>query len=152
MFNKSNLQAALSKQTWAKGLRLYQLNHVVSAALDEQVLRGSVRSESKRNETYLTRFEFNESKSQAQAYCNCYLKYDCKHAAALAHHYLENMHVSSASNNMIEEWLNKFSTQESLVFQQKKGLLYFLNQNSYCLLYTSPSPRDLSTSRMPSSA
>ena len=24
--------------------------------------------------------------------------------------------------------------------------------NSYCLLYTSPSPRDLSTSRMPSSA
>jgi superfamily II DNA or RNA helicase len=131
MFNKTNLQAALSKQTWAKGLRLYQLNHVVSAALDEQVLRGSVRSESKRNETYLTRFEFDESKSRAQAYCNCYLKYDCKHAAALAHHYLENMHVSSASNNIIEEWLNKFSTQESLIFQQKKGLLYFLNQNSY---------------------
>ena len=26
------------------------------------------------------------------------------------------------------------------------------NQNKYCLLYTSPSPRDLSTSRMPSSA
>ena len=30
------------------------------------------------------------------------------------------------------------------------GLLYFLY--STCLLYTSPSPRDLSTSRMPSSA
>ena len=29
----------------------------------------------------------------------------------------------------------------------------FLNTNArYCLLYTSPSPRDLSTSRMPSSA
>ena len=27
-----------------------------------------------------------------------------------------------------------------------------LDQNSVCLLYTSPSPRDLSTSRMPSSA
>ena len=27
-----------------------------------------------------------------------------------------------------------------------------INQNTSCLLYTSPSPRDLSTSRMPSSA
>ena len=29
---------------------------------------------------------------------------------------------------------------------------YSLEHNSACLLYTSPSPRDLSTSRMPSSA
>ena len=29
---------------------------------------------------------------------------------------------------------------------------YFLQLSAYCLLYTSPSPRDLSTSRMPSSA
>ena len=28
----------------------------------------------------------------------------------------------------------------------------FFSQNNFCLLYTSPSPRDLSTSRMPSSA
>ena len=27
-----------------------------------------------------------------------------------------------------------------------------INQDGFCLLYTSPSPRDLSTSRMPSSA
>ena len=33
------------------------------------------------------------------------------------------------------------------------GLLMAFNANkNYCLLYTSPSPRDLSTSRMPSSA
>jgi hypothetical protein len=56
MFNKTNLQAALSKQTWVKGSRLHQLNYVISAALDENILRGSVRSESKRSETYLTRF------------------------------------------------------------------------------------------------
>ena len=31
------------------------------------------------------------------------------------------------------------------------GFVFFTNFNS-CLLYTSPSPRDLSTSRMPSSA
>jgi SNF2 family DNA or RNA helicase len=130
MFNKTNLQAALSKQTWTKGLRLHQLNSVVSAALNEQILRGSVKSESNRNETYLTRFEYDESRGRVQSYCNCYLKYDCKHAAALAHHYLESMYVSSASNNSIQEWLNNFSSQEPLVFQQKKGLLYFLNRNN----------------------
>ena len=32
------------------------------------------------------------------------------------------------------------------------GILYFLWHCQACLLYTSPSPRDLSTSRMPSSA
>ena len=30
--------------------------------------------------------------------------------------------------------------------------LYLERQMNFCLLYTSPSPRDLSTSRMPSSA
>ena len=30
--------------------------------------------------------------------------------------------------------------------------VHFLSQHNTCLLYTSPSPRDLSTSRMPSSA
>jgi len=130
MFNKTNLQAALSNQTWAKGARLHQLNYVVSAALDEHILRGSVKSESMRSETYLTRFEFNESKNRARAYCNCYLKVDCKHAAALAHYYLEHMYVGSASNNLIQEWLNKFSAPETLVFQQKKALLYFLKPNS----------------------
>ena len=34
----------------------------------------------------------------------------------------------------------------------KKGTINFLGEDLACLLYTSPSPRDLSTSRMPSSA
>ncbi|MBL4630484.1 MAG: DEAD/DEAH box helicase, partial [Paraglaciecola sp.] len=131
MFNKTNLQAALSQQTWEKGSRLHKLNYVVSAALDDLVLRGSVRSEANKSETYLTRFEYDVSKSCAKAYCNCYLKSNCKHAAALAQYYLQHMHVSSASNHLIQEWLNKFSPQESLVFQQKKALLYFISQNSY---------------------
>jgi SNF2 family DNA or RNA helicase len=131
MFNKTNLQAALSTLTWTKGARLYQLSYVISAALHENVLRGSVRSESNLKETYLTRFEFDEGKGRAKAYCNCYLRVDCKHAAALAHHYLEHMHVGSASNNTIQEWLNNFSTPEPLAFQQRKSLLYFLNENSY---------------------
>ncbi len=33
-----------------------------------------------------------------------------------------------------------------------RSLDLYLNTGKHCLLYTSPSPRDLSTSRMPSSA
>ena len=39
-----------------------------------------------------------------------------------------------------------------VVFGSKAGLFEALGQDLLCLLYTSPSPRDLSTSRMPSSA
>ena len=34
----------------------------------------------------------------------------------------------------------------------REGRKYIVNYSRSCLLYTSPSPRDLSTSRMPSSA
>ena len=37
------------------------------------------------------------------------------------------------------------------IIEEKKDL-QLLEQDGHCLLYTSPSPRDLSTSRMPSSA
>ena len=39
------------------------------------------------------------------------------------------------------------SVSENVSFRNKK-----LDESNSCLLYTSPSPRDLSTSRMPSSA
>ena len=42
-----------------------------------------------------------------------------------------------------------FSTDE---ITEKDLVNNYFMDNSFCLLYTSPSPRDLSTSRMPSSA
>ena len=42
-------------------------------------------------------------------------------------------------------------TQESVTDAAAQTVAQ-LNDEDYCLLYTSPSPRDLSTSRMPSSA
>ena len=44
------------------------------------------------------------------------------------------------------EFIKKASGIEQRYVQDKEGIL------DICLLYTSPSPRDLSTSRMPSSA
>ena len=38
------------------------------------------------------------------------------------------------------------------IFKGMENNIKVLQWHSYCLLYTSPSPRDLSTSRMPSSA
>ena len=45
---------------------------------------------------------------------------------------------------------NKYSSSD--IKQSSPTLVLSLNHISFCLLYTSPSPRDLSTSRMPSSA
>ena len=51
------------------------------------------------------------------------------------------------SNNGIDSPLGKMEfTNSNIIGEGGNGLVYF------CLLYTSPSPRDLSTSRMPSSA
>ena len=56
---------------------------------------------------------------------------------------------------------SKGKTRTSIIFSQlvdggNKQILWFLapadDKGVACLLYTSPSPRDLSTSRMPSSA
>ena len=46
-----------------------------------------------------------------------------------------------------------YDPKNDKVIDPEALLLWFPGPNSYtCLLYTSPSPRDLSTSRMPSSA
>ena len=47
---------------------------------------------------------------------------------------------------------NKFTVDVSEETLKKTTLGVKSNLNQVCLLYTSPSPRDLSTSRMPSSA
>ena len=53
------------------------------------------------------------------------------------------------------KWTPQMERIDEIVtkFKPKPGVTYTaLALNSRCLLYTSPSPRDLSTSRMPSSA
>ena len=40
----------------------------------------------------------------------------------------------------------------ALILSVREGQRRGINEDYFCLLYTSPSPRDLSTSRMPSSA
>ena len=46
----------------------------------------------------------------------------------------------------------RYLTPTSVDVKKKKYCRFKKSGIKYCLLYTSPSPRDLSTSRMPSSA
>ena len=54
---------------------------------------------------------------------------------------IENIHIGEGSN-----------IQDGSVLHTDPGCPLKVGKNVTCLLYTSPSPRDLSTSRMPSSA
>ena len=59
---------------------------------------------------------------------------------------------SFTSKELVKEL---FSWRYDYWYLTNEGIEYlreYLNLSADCLLYTSPSPRDLSTSRMPSSA
>ena len=51
-----------------------------------------------------------------------------------------------------EHFFGKYPETKALVANMTDDDIWRLNRGGHCLLYTSPSPRDLSTSRMPSSA
>ena len=62
----------------------------------------------------------------------------------------KNIHRKNPNKNLLEDVKVYFKSKKELdKYSSKEQLMH----NGYvCLLYTSPSPRDLSTSRMPSSA
>ena len=55
--------------------------------------------------------------------------------------------IGSASDDFMHLWALEAAVALAVI-----AFVWLLRRNSACLLYTSPSPRDLSTSRMPSSA
>ena len=63
-------------------------------------------------------------------------------------------HVDGVAISTISAELYNSSRDDLVMFYFRDGVNYasVYTQSKICLLYTSPSPRDLSTSRMPSSA
>ena len=58
-----------------------------------------------------------------------------------------------ASNTNYDHYKTIPDPAEKVNYKKKKPkLIAVVDEDNCCLLYTSPSPRDLSTSRMPSSA
>ena len=58
--------------------------------------------------------------------------------------------ISKQLLNQSKNWATQIA--EELKYIGTLCVEFFIDRNENCLLYTSPSPRDLSTSRMPSSA
>ena len=57
------------------------------------------------------------------------------------------------STEQLEKFQDEVEIPEGVTVTQKKHMLTFVGPlGKTCLLYTSPSPRDISGSRMPSSA
>ena len=61
------------------------------------------------------------------------------------HNCPKGFHIFDTETRELERIVNPYSIYEKIYYDDTK-------ENYLCLLYTSPSPRDLSTSRMPSSA
>ena len=59
---------------------------------------------------------------------------------------------SQARDNKSDILIEVVGPTEDVVIRKKASFFGFWLNSKSCLLYTSPSPRDLSTSRMPSSA
>ena len=71
-----------------------------------------------------------------------------------AKNFIESIFFNDSSLNYAENCLQEKNNHEAIIFynEQKQNKRISWDQLRNCLLYTSPSPRDLSTSRMPSSA
>ena len=63
-----------------------------------------------------------------------------------------NENLSSVDNLFHIDQMNSHNESFALYFKTREKAILAKGEDSNCLLYTSPSPRDLSTSRMPSSA
>ena len=75
---------------------------------------------------------------------------------AISNYYGEQISLMVKKNTKASEYLNEEKYIKEIIYLERSevesrhvGIKGFFN---LCLLYTSPSPRDLSTSRMPSSA
>ncbi|MCP3674960.1 MAG: hypothetical protein GY829_10900, partial [Gammaproteobacteria bacterium] len=88
MFNRKTIELAFTDKAWQKGRRLYFANNIISCALDGDVIRGTINSESQRDQRYIARLQYNKNGTRVNSYCNCYVGYGCKHAAAIAQYYL----------------------------------------------------------------
>ena len=81
--------------------------------------------------------------------CNCPGR--CPHLVTLLHLYSILSAVTSSSTVLLQHLCFGLASSTLVIYSSCVSFRVF-GSFVFCLLYTSPSPRDLSTSRMPSSA
>ena len=97
---------------------------------------------------------FNEMDKIVNPNRECIFSYDITHLSK--YQYISGSYWVAKKDVMVEFPLNEklsWGESEDVIWSKevREKYKFSINTNS-CLLYTSPSPRDLSTSRMPSSA
>ncbi len=150
VFSPTLLEQSFTANEWKKGLRLVNSNNVVNCVLDGETIRGVVHSERDYKDKYFTRIEYDEENGNADSYCNCFVGYDCKHGAALAHQYirdrfkvatekspkvakqtLEQPKYNVSSTSLVKSWLHNFQTENLSHFSSARAFLYFLKRSRF---------------------
>ena len=129
MLTKSLIQKTFTSATMERGEALYRAKRVVTVAEDGQFIRGSVRSASDWDITYLATLEVTEDKLFTR--CTCPVKTQCKHAAALCHHILATKQHWADEDKDIENWLSAITPVTKTTSLSTRKLLYFLNPDDY---------------------
>ena len=103
---------------------------------------GEVESESDYDLTYEVSVWFDQDIEEFCTECDCFVGYQCKHAAALAHAYLDTHVLNSKAGMTIDHepqqlmsfevasWMKSFTTPETParnLNQPKKALFYYLS-------------------------
>ncbi|MBL0710849.1 MAG: hypothetical protein JJV99_07545, partial [Colwellia sp.] len=110
-FSTQLLKGSFTVKEWQKGQKLINSNCVIACALDGNVIRGVVRSERNKNDSYMVRIELDQNANIANAICNCFVGYDCKHGAALAQYYIQDHSFPTDSHSTT--YINKISTNKT---------------------------------------
>jgi len=158
-FSAQLLKNSFTANEWKKGQRLIKSNCVIACALDDNTIRGVVRSERNKSDSYMVRIELEQGVNIADSICNCFVGYDCKHGAALAQYYIndasfsadshvaiqtntqinkstttkteKNSMLKSDSNRIINTWLDQFQGNKPPSFAGNKAFLYFIRHNHH---------------------
>ena len=100
--------------------------------------------------------DFASQKNYLKSMCNGDYSFNLDADEMISRWMIQNVHAIIDGNPSIDLFLvPRINTVDGITEQHCRMYGYRLDENGYinfCLLYTSPSPRDLSTSRMPSSA
>jgi len=150
VFSPNLLEKSFTTNEWKKGLRLFNSNNVFNCVLDDNTIRGVVHSERNYKDKYLTRIEYHEKSGNVDSFCNCFVGYDCKHGAALAHQFIRDKFkvstetsftaatptlnqpkTNASSKSLVNSWLNNFQTENLSHFSSARAFLYFLKHSRF---------------------
>ena len=109
MFSKSKLKDKFALVTWNRGLHLFRSHNVLSVAKDGDLIRGSVRSATNAQVTYLSVIEVIDDEIFTRY--TCPVGRYCKHAVAIGHEFL-NSHHTAADDKEVEQWLTSLKNTQ----------------------------------------